>query len=89
MGAFWRFNGTRLLSVAAIHDRSAARAALVVAADEFHSGWLSTPGAAVGHRLVQILEDDLPGPGLLDLRRRHPAGQVIGPTGDHFSQFGF
>ena len=35
---------------------------------------LSTPGAAVGHRLIQILEDDLPGPGLLNLRHRHPAG---------------
>ena len=50
---------------------------------------MSTPGAAVGHRLIQILEDDLPGPGLLNLCHRHPAGQVISPSGDHFPQFGF
>ena len=60
-----------------------------MAADEFHSGGLATLGAAVGHRLIQILEDDLPGPGLLNLRHRHPAGQVISPSGDHFPQFGF
>ena len=51
MGAFWRFNGARLLPIAAIHDRSVARAALVMAADEFHAG---TPGAAVGHQLVRL-----------------------------------
>ena len=50
LGAFWRFYRARLLPIAAIHDRSAARAALVMAADEFHSGRLSTPGAAVSQR---------------------------------------
>ena len=50
-----RFNGTRLLPVAAIHDRPAARAALVVAADEFHSGRLSAPGAAVGHQKITLV----------------------------------
>ena len=39
--------------------------------------------------LIQILEDDLPRSGLLDLRHRHPSGQVISPSGDHFPQFGF
>ena len=43
-----------LLPVVAIHDRSAARAALVMAADEFHPGRFSTPGAAVGHQLVRL-----------------------------------
>ena len=36
-----------------IHDRSAAGAALVMAADEFHSGGLSAPGAAVGQQECQ------------------------------------
>ena len=58
LGGFWRFNGTRLLPIAAIHDRSAARAALVMAADEFHAGGLSAPEAAVGHRLIQISDDN-------------------------------
>ena len=47
------FTQTRLGQCSRIHDRSAARAALVMAADEIHAGGLSAPGAAVGHRLIQ------------------------------------
>ena len=41
-----------------MHNRPSARAALVMAADEFHAGGLSAPEAAVGHRLIQISDDN-------------------------------
>jgi len=41
-----------------MHDRPSARAALVVAANEFHSGGLAAPGAAVCHLLIDIPEGE-------------------------------
>ncbi len=41
-----------------MHNRPSARAAFVMAADKFHAGGLSAPEAAVGHRLIQISDDN-------------------------------
>ena len=44
---WWCINGARLFTIATIHDRSAARAALIVSTDKFHSSVLSTTGTAI------------------------------------------
>ncbi len=54
LNAFWRFNGTRLLPIATIHDRPMAHAALIRAADEFHTYRLAAPGAAVIHHAAAV-----------------------------------
>ena len=41
-----------------MHNRPSACAAPVMAAEEFHAGGLSAPEAAVGHRLIQISDDN-------------------------------
>ena len=52
---WWCINGARLFTIATIHDRAAARAAPVMALDEFQSGGWAALGAAVGQCVAPLI----------------------------------